>query len=263
MIFIDSHVHIYEPNTADFLTATARNFEANAKSFNATVLKYQVIILMDPIGLNTFTLLSKSNMLAAGWEVQRTKEENSLIAESSAYGKIVIIQGKQLVTKENLEVLAIGSSETRNYLSLENTIVEILRKGGIPVIPWGFGKWWGKRGRTLNDFITKTDSGCYFLGDNGGRPAFLSRPEQFDIAASKGIKILPGSDPLPIPDDYKRAATYGFILEDQLYEDYPAEHIKSLLFSLKSNPPFFGTLCKPGDFLRRQVLLRLNKRSIN
>ena len=42
-----------------------------------------------------------------------------------------------------------------------------------------------------------------FLGDNGGRSSMLPYPTQFNLAEANEMKILPGSDPLPFPQEAK------------------------------------------------------------
>lgn len=250
MISIDSHVHIYSKAEVDnFLETVTKNIDHSARGS-------RVLFLTESQGLNFFKEFT-SNVY--NWNFKSNKDKISLTAISPAQEKIVILNGKQLTTKENLEVLSVGCSEAANYLSLQDTVNEILNKGGIPIIPWGFGKWWGTRGKILNDFLLNTDLTCFFLGDNSGRPNFLPYPVQFKIAAEKGIKILPGSDPLPIPGDYKRAGSYGFILDEELNEEKPAEHIKQLLFSLKNNPEYFGKRNSSFSFFKRQALLRFHK----
>ncbi len=39
----------------------------------------------------------------------------------------------------------------------------------------------------------------------------LPNPTQFNLAEANGMKILPGSDPLPFPQEAKRPMSYGFI----------------------------------------------------
>lgn len=250
MIYIDSHIHLYSKAEVDTFLGTI------LKNIDHSVPGSRVLFLTESQGLNFFNEFTSNEYQ---WNFKINKEKISLTATSPSQEKIVILKGKQLTTKENLEVLSVGCSEVENYLTLQSTVTEILNKGGIPIIPWGFGKWWGTRGKLLNDFLLTTEHNCFFLGDNSGRPKFLPYPVQFKIAAKKGIKILPGSDPLPIPNDYKLAGTYGFILDEELNEDSPAEHIKQLLFSLKNNPEYFGKRNSSFDFFKRQVLLRFHK----
>ncbi|MEM1170460.1 MAG: hypothetical protein AAGJ08_15610 [Cyanobacteria bacterium P01_H01_bin.35] len=83
-----------------------------------------------------------------------TQESISIYATNNENQKIFIIAGRQIVTAEKLEVLAlISDSEFADGLPLETTIKNIVSKNGIPVLPWGVGKWIGKRGKILQKLL--------------------------------------------------------------------------------------------------------------
>lgn len=260
MILVDSHVHIYSSFDLDiFLDSAARNLAKYAPESFRTKDYAGVLFLTESHMLHYFKKLKNQEIRTSNWQLLNTREENSLTMISGKGLKLVIIKGQQINTKEKLEVLSVGSCGIGNDNELEYTVLSILNSGGLPVIPWGFGKWWGKRGDILTRLLTNSDLSCIFLGDNGGRTEFLPYPIQFIIAARKGIKILPGSDPLPIRKDVRRVGSYGFVLEGMVDQDFPAGYILSRLLTLKNNPPYFGTLSTAMDFFERQALLRINK----
>lgn len=130
----------------------------------------------------------------------RPTEEVSAYRVDGLRLPVFLIRGKQMVSMEGLEVLAIGVAPPWSDRSL--TLIELVDRindaGGYPVVPWGFGKWWGGRCATIRTLVERSTPTPFALGDNGGRPAFWPRPRLFDVAAAHGVPVLPGSDPLPL-----------------------------------------------------------------
>lgn len=177
--------------------------------------------------------------------------------------RLIIFPGYQIVTKENLEVLSLGTNKRlSDGLQIEETITNVIELGGIPVLPWGFGKWFGKRGKKMNELIIKRVHDL-FLGDNGGRSSLLPFPTQFNLAEEHGMKILPGSDPLPFPQEASRPMSYGFVLNINFDELNPWESVKRSL--LPNNLTFekFGNLTSPLKFIKTQLAMQLKKRKIS
>jgi len=132
-------------------------------------------------------------------------------------------------------------------------------------LPWGFGKWWFRRGRIvsklLQSHVTRhVERPCLFLGDNGGRLRALPRPRLFGRAETEHVYTLPGSDPLPFVSHERRAGSYGFAFSSQLDYSRPAEKIVQLLRDIDEQPMTFGRLEGPLPFIRNQVAMQLRKR---
>ncbi len=86
--------------------------------------------------------------------MSQTSEENSLLCFNSNGHKIFFIAGRQIVTSEKLEVLALGLREDfKDNKPIEEVIDYIILKNALPVIPWGVGKWSGKRGAIVENLI--------------------------------------------------------------------------------------------------------------
>ena len=107
-----------------------------------------VLCFTESNGMNYFeNLYSNNNFIRNNANYLKQNEENSLLCIDSNDKKILFIAGRQIVTLEKIEVLALGLKE--NYSdnkSIEEVINYILSKNALPVIPWGVGKWIGKRG---------------------------------------------------------------------------------------------------------------------
>ena len=130
-------------------------------------------------------------------------------------GRLLILSGRQVVAKEGLEVLLLGTRmRVPDGRPLAAVMAEGARGGALRVIPWGAGKWLFRRGRLLSDVIATESAGNgFFLGDGAGRPFFWTSPSHFQEAAKRGLRVLRGTDPLPFPSQVDRAGSFGFRLD--------------------------------------------------
>ncbi|MBU0664981.1 MAG: hypothetical protein KJ990_10610 [Proteobacteria bacterium] len=172
--------------------------------------------------------------------------------------EIHVVAGHQVVTMENIEVLALFVRQgLPNGLSLHETVDRVKELGGIPVLPWGVGKWFGKRGKIIKEFLVNHEKGNLFLGDNGGRPCFWPTPNLFNLAEKTGVVVLPGSDPLPFPSEALRVGSFGFSLqENSLHGDSPTKCLKNALLSPNVTISPFGCLQENRLFFLNQFRLR-------
>ena len=177
--------------------------------------------------------------------------------------RLVVIAGRQVVTAERLEVLAIGMSEAvEGGLSLEDTVLRVQGRGALAVLPWGLGKWLGERGEAVARLIDRQagrGGGGLVLGDNAGRPALGPRPPLFDMAAAKRMTLLPGSDPLPIALAQTHACSYGVILDGPFELDRIGRQVVAGLRDVGPVPRCFGERHGLVSFVRQQVALRCVK----
>jgi hypothetical protein len=144
--------------------------------------------------------------------------------------------------------------------SLEETVQGVIEAGAIPVIPWGAGKWMGYRGRILKKFLENTRSSSLFMGDNSGRPKFWPRPSLFSVAESRGIRILPGSDPLPFVSQCQKPGSFGFTVEGAVTPEHPAADLKQLLLETSTRINAYGQLERPFRFIGNQLAMQILKR---
>ena len=100
------------------------------------------------------------------WAFHRTHEDCSLYAQSKNSQGLFLIAGRQIVTAENLEVLALATAnDFRDGSPMEELIEAVKESGGIPAIPWGPGKWMGRRGVFLRNLLERAKDPGLFLGD--------------------------------------------------------------------------------------------------
>lgn len=216
--------------------------------------------ITDPAGESSFDRLGAllEGRGPAGWSLSRTGEPGSILARHESGDTLVVLAGRQIQTRERLEVLALGGvPDTPSWHGLGDTIAAIRRSGGIAVIPWGFGKWWLGRGRMLASTLASVPADGVFVGDNAGRTWAAPRSRLFELAASRGIYNLPGSDPLPLRWEIRKPGRAGCVLEGPLDLSRPAGHLVRKLSGLRTQPPVFRRPESLPGFARSQLALRL------
>jgi SAM-dependent methyltransferase len=254
---IDAHVHCHrgiEP--AEALGHAARNLAAAARAGGLTPAAGW-LLFTETADAHVFTALRRNPRELVGWTLEATEEEVSLLARGSFDFPLVLVAGRQIVTAEGLEVLALAAAGPfADGQELAATVAAVGEAGGLAVLPWGFGKWWGRRGKVLTRFLEQAQPGTVFLGDNGGRPQLGPIPRPFTRAAGRGIFTLPGSDPLPLPAERDAVGRYGFVLEGAVDPARPAAGLLWLLRGLRHQPAAFGRRQRLAPFLVRQIALR-------
>ena len=262
---IDAHVHIHDCfDLSQFFDCAHRNFRAQAEEVGRVTAFDGILMLTESAGVDRFSELkrtdSSSPLPSGSWRIAETNEEVSLRVVSADDRQLFVVSGRQIVTSERLEVLALGMADTiEDGLSIREVIARVQDSGAICVLPWGFGKWSGHRGGIVRELI-KTDFGNnLFLGDNAGRLRLWSRPGEFETADERGIGILPGTDPLPWPSQVSTAGSFGCILDGRLSPSAPFADIRRRLVDKRDGPRRYGDLERLFPFVRHQIGMQLRK----
>lgn len=269
LLLVDSHVHIYSCfNLVQLLDSAYSNFQQHAKREYQANSFTGMLLLTESTGDNWFQELESwafqgkaiQDELDREWFVHRTHEKCSLVVRSNQGAELWFLAGRQVVTKENLEVLALlTETQVPDGMGLKDSVDSIRDNGGIPVIPWGVGKWWGARGETLAKFLFSQMPLSIFLGDNSGRPWFLPYPPQFQQAQKQGIAILPGSDPLPLSSEYWRPGSTGFAVQGRVSRDTPANDLRQLLGDPRTKYFPYHRTENMIRFVRNQIAMHVTK----
>jgi hypothetical protein len=261
---VDSHIHFHKCFTEVLFFESCFK---NISSINHSVIKNGILFFTEGKNEDSFNYLRTLKKI----QNPKTKETFSFdeiengnaikISTNKNDVRIIILPGFQIVTKENLEVLSLGT-KTRllDGDAIESTIDKVISLGGIPVLPWGFGKWYGNRGKKVDEIIMKRIPNL-LLGDNGGRSSMLPYPTQFNLAEANGMKILPGSDPLPFPQEAKRPMSFGFLAKINFDEKKPWESVKKSLLDENLKIEKFGNLTSPFAFVKTQIAMQIKKRN--
>jgi hypothetical protein len=172
---------------------------------------------------------------------------------------LIVLAGRQLVSEERLEVSAYFVTESiADGAPLTTVLEQIDRLGGVSALPWGVGKWLGKRGKRIEDML-RYKGVPLLVSDNGGRPWFWPMPRLLRVARQQGIPVLAGSDPLPKVSEQQQAGSVGFVLEGALHAKLPAQDLKHRLLRLTDTPPHFGKREGMWGFVCNQFYMRLRR----
>ncbi len=264
MIFFDGHVHVYDCFDLDtFFHAAFVNFSAAAEKICPGETCSFYLLLAEARGCDYFSKLKRMATAVkqtggCSWTVEQTGEDSSLFVVHRDFPdmRLVLVAGRQLVTRENLEVLALITNFCpEDGQPLEQCVRGVLACGGIPVCPWGSGKWLGKRGRLLRLHL-QTMEPSFFLADNGGRPFCWPTPGPLRRPSHRQ-RLLSGSDPLPLPGEESRVGSFGGMLQGSSPLAAPAAFLKKVLYSDSLVVKPYGSLSSVSGFVRRQSLLRM------
>ncbi len=265
---VDAHVHIHSCfDLAPFLDAAMENFEAAAHDNHLDWPCPGLLMLTETAQADHFGLLrrhanegvSDARTTLGNWRITPNAESISVTARRSDDATLVVIAGRQIVTAEGLEVLALATTAMLpDGEPVRKTLGAVSEADGIPVIPWGFGKWSGKRGRILKELLVEQNLFGFSLGDNSGRPHLLRPPQAFKYAWQNGIKVLPGTDPLPFPSQQYRAGSYGFWIERPVSGDTPAADLRAMLDEVDVHP--YGHGEDLVSFALNQIAMQVSKR---
>ncbi|MEY8800942.1 hypothetical protein AB9K35_11565 [Leisingera sp. XS_AS12] len=176
--------------------------------------------------------------MPVGWRLQRLPDDPAaaVLHRERDGAALTVIAGRQVITAERIEVLALATVRRFRDGCPAGELLAELWEAGIPaVLPWGVGKWLGRRGRLVAELLHVQAGPGLFLGDNAGRPRVWPTPALF-----RQRPVLPGSDPLPVPGAEVGAGGYGFALEGRLDQGRPATDLRARLMALTGNPRVTG-----------------------
>ena len=260
-ILIDTHVHLYDFYRLDIaFDAAIKNMEAASSSASSI----KCIFLTERFDCDCFEMLSRGEGIPDGFSLGKCSEDGVLrVSRNGADDGFFLFAGRQIVTRERIEVLAIlCPSRIEDGAELRETIEAVQLAGGIPVLCWAPGKWNGKRGRLVRYLARAPGLDPLMLGDSTHRLRGLGEPVIFAEGRKLKRRILAGSDPLPFGGEEKMIGSYGVIIEGAFDPDCPLSSIKSLLLS-DCQIKFFGRRCgviKGGvRLLQNELRRRLRK----
>lgn len=214
----DGHFHLYpchEPASAisslihnlDLMTGSASGFEPGDDVF-------KIAFLTESKQHDYFhkILANECNLGAAELQVVPGPEARCLTLNQHGKQKLCLVAGRQIVTNEKLEILGLGMEEiVPDGLPAKEVIEKIIAAGGLPVLAFSPGKWLFKRANITRRLMDTKFVHPLLIGDSALRPIGWGEPDIMRQARASNIAVLPGSDPLPLPEDEKHAGCYGFV----------------------------------------------------
>ena len=262
IILVDAHVHVHpDCNLQLLLDSAAAHFSDAALKLGAD--RWQgALLLTEMAGVNWFEQVPAEGFQAGAWTVAHDPADELTVLARRDGRCILIVCGRQVVTREGIEVLTLGTRACiADGLTLDATLSASIAQSSLTVLPWAVGKWLGERGKLISEAILMRRASI-FVGDNGGRPWLWPTPRQFVTASDYGSQRLSGSDPLALPGDEARVGSLGSWITGSLPEVAPGKHLLQTLRSLQpSQLRQYGELQQTVRFLRNQIGLRLRPKS--
>jgi len=271
-ILVDAHVHIYDCfEISTLLDAALSNFTQAARKRGLVGGGFTAVLLLAETSRDNWfqrtreICMQNQHPSAVGdhWEIYKTLDRTVLQARkpgevAGGERNIFIMAGRQIVTAEGLELLALATDRMfEDGLSISTALRAVRDQDSIPVLPWAVGKWLGKRGKLLSEILDSETDSDLCLGDNSGRPVFWRNPSHFQQALVNKFKLLPGTDPLPFPKEVHRIGSFGFIVNGSLSNTQLSADLKRILRNRGSQIMAYGRLETPLRFIANQIRLRI------
>ena len=257
LALVDAHAHFHACfPVEESLDAAVEHFRGVAAGADHR----GVLMLAEPAGPEAFAALRAGGW--SRWTLEPAADERTRCARrDDDDARVWLVAGFQVPTAEGLEVLCLGCERRPADCDPIERVVRAARDaGGVAVVPWGAGKWLGRRGVVLSRLLESIDDPGFFLGDNGGRPAAW-RPRHFADAARRGVRVLAGSDPLPFASECRRLGATGFRLRGLDAAAGGARELVARLMEPSTSPEPFGTAERPLRFLRNQLAMQWRLRA--
>ena len=267
MVLVDGHVHIYKCfHPAGVFDAAAQNFAAAARALGCESRYDSALCLVESRherfldGVRTGAQGRTWRGRHGYWELEPSSEPEALVVRRGGT-RLYLFAGRQIVTRERLEVLALGTTAPLpDDEPIDTTLKAVGNVGAAAVLPWGVGKWLGARGAVVARVLDDPRFAHVFLGDNGNRLELAPEPKQLAAARRAGRRVLPGSDPLPLRGEEVRAGSYGFAIDVPLDGLRPAAALLALLGSGAALTAF-GRCTPFTRFVGRQLALKWQSRT--
>jgi hypothetical protein len=265
-LMVDGHVHVYDSYDLETFFKTASAYlDYFYDSLYANGSPYvKLLLLTESKTHDYFARWQEEGTFPnnSGFRFRETGEDTSLVLVKEDKPQCYLIRGRQIVTRENLEVLSVGSRQTiTDGLPIETVIDTLIDNEEFAVLAWGFGKWLFKRGKVIARLLETYDSPYLLVGDNSGRPVFWPTPRQFKLAGEKNIPLISGSDPLPFPSETRKPGSFGFSVEGEFNPEEPVQSLRDILAApgIDSRIDRFGYRDGVLSFFKRQSKIYLKK----
>jgi hypothetical protein len=256
---VDAHVHFHRPGlVAPTLRAALDNFSTVTGRVHGCA---GALLLAQARHERVFEWLCAQRR-ADEWAFDSVADEPQTLMATTPDGRsVAIVNGRQVRADCGLEVLAIGTSECfDDGASFDAVLAQVSASDALPVIPWGFGKWTGRRGRLVRTTLARSDRRRLCVGDNGGRLQAWPEPRILRQARAAGFRILPGSDPFPFGGDYRRVGRFGLRLDIEPPAVGLWRAIRTQLTGDSPMPESYGTRLDPARFAFNNLGIQLTRR---
>lgn len=263
VVIADGHAHLYPAYDLPIaFRCLIRNLDRLALSAEPATIRNGILklaFLVEAEGHDFFSRFKnrEASVLGNGLEVISVPSALCVAVSLPGVGQVNLIAGRQIATRERLEVLGLAmSAKIPDGLPLDEVIQRVVEAGGVPVLAWSPGKWLFARGRLLRSLLEVNQERRLCLGDTTLRPLFWPEPQLVRLARGRGLQIIPGSDSLPFAGEERYLGTYGFVCRGPFAVAQPAESLRRILAAgIESS----GVRCGALTVARRLMTLRAVK----
>lgn len=252
---VDAHAHLHPAHRFDSWLDAAL---ANLARFGGGGPAERAVVLLDTPRSDGYRRLSE----AGGGEVEIARPGgpgSPVLRVARAGDKLWVVPGRQMTTRERLEVLALGTADPLpDGLDLASAIRAARGAGALAVLPWSPGKWLGGRGRLVGSALERASADGLIVADSSLRPRGWPLPRLLRRARRLGFALIGGSDPLPAAGEEIHAGRYGVI---GTVEGAPERMGDGVLGLLARGGELAGRRCGAVEVLRRLARHRREARS--
>ena len=216
----DTHVHIYPCQD------TGRAFSVlsqNLMRLSGDAV-FRLAFLTERAECHLFDDLRSGRVTPPlGFEIGKTGDEAALWVLRDGKRDFLLFAGRQIVTRERLEVLCLAAAcNIPDGQPTAEVVKQVQASGGLPVIAWSPGKWFFRRGAIVKQMIDIHHPGALALGDTTLRPTMWPTPGLMNYGRELSHRVIAGTDALPVAGEERLLATYGSILDMPFDPEHPA-----------------------------------------
>jgi len=225
-VVADTHVHVHRcHHLGEALAALCANLGRHGDGVRAA-------FLAERADYRVFAALRDGALIPGGGVTVQPAPGAGALRVGYQGNEVYLFDGRQIVTAERIEVLALAADvDLADGLPAERVIGAVRAAGGVPVIGWSPGKWSGARGRLVGELLRQSAPGDLLLGDTALRPNASREPRLMREARRRGLGVLAGTDPLPLPGEELLLGTYVTVFEGAFDPQQPQRSARQLLRS--------------------------------
>lgn len=261
LTLIDAHVHVHAAADAPgLLQSAASNFARAAQQLRRS--RWTGVLVMAEMKQARWfeSMAAGGGTLPGGWTLHPDPHDDLVLRARHRDQELLVIAGRQVATREGIEVLTLATrAHCPDGLPLAETLQRAHQAQAVSVLPWGAGKWLGRRGELVRAALLR-QSPPVWAGDSAARPGMWPAEAEFGPALSQGRPLINGTDPLPLQGEVQRAGSFGSWLAESPPAERPGQWLRE---RLRSATPAelrpFGAPMRLARFVRSQVALRLRK----
>ncbi len=263
---VDGHLHWYPHYQLDIafdcLTRNLDNLTGETQGDRQNIFKIALLTESGPHRFFEQLRDGAVNCSSLHANITPGSDGLSLMFIQNGICRLCLINGRQIVTREQIEVLGIAMDQAvPDNLPAREVIDRIIENGGIPVLPWSPGKWFFRRGKLIKDLIDHYSSRQLVIGDTSLRPTIWPTPYLMKYAMEKGFTLIAGSDPLPMRGEEKQMGAYGFVYKGHFDPDQPTVSVREMLSGSPDSIALAGKRNSIQQVFNRLIRLRKVKRN--